>query len=412
MTMTRRTLVGGGVAVLGGLTASRSLAQGTPVGDGDASRLASLLAMIPGSMAAQAVESGLAFTYADVTTQLETVGIEGFEAGSGEVPDGYVQATNVLAIAAQAYSFALEPAFITTFGFSPLSAQEVLTIGAPPHELTVFRGGLPVADLPAAWEASGFARETTADGIDIWTAGKEGELDLTSAVSQYGLGGLNNVAIFDDVVVFGRFFTDIEAVAAHNAGGGESFIDEADYATLIGSLYPETVSALGLNGSLLDLRSLLIAGDPGMTVSEIEETSPIPEYDQALFAITAGAVGEDFTPTGEGTAAAAPIDDGAVADAIVQVRLRFASEDDAVSAIASIETRWNSMTSIVSARPYTDVMTIVAAQPDPADGAIAAIDFRPIEHPAVWYNLVLQRDLLPFAWIGEAPVEATPTAAG
>jgi hypothetical protein len=57
-------------------------------------------------------------------------------------------------------------------------------------------------------------------------------------------------------------------------------------------------------------------------------------------------------------------------------------------------------------------MTVVTAEPDPVVPNVAAIDFRGVKSNRVWIDLVLQRDLMAFAWVGDVPVEATPTAAG
>jgi hypothetical protein len=423
LNFTRRRLLTGSIGVFAGVAAGRGvLAQddATPedvaIPEGGPERIHSLLQMIPAEFGPPAEEAGVTFYYADVRRQLESVGYPLFEPGAEEtVP--YITVTNVLALAAQAYQFSNNPEFVETFGFSALQAEESMLIGAPPNDLTIFRGGLPVEDLPAIWEASGYARETGASGTDIWTAGKEGELDLTTNISQFGLGGLNNVAIFGDTLVFSRYFDAIEAVAAHVAAPADSIVDHLGLADLLATLAEDTVSVVAITGDFLELHSMMLpeqaAQVEGLIEESAEEAGEFPEIQGAIFAITAGAVASGFVPTGEGTPDASPVGSVEESDGgIVEVRLLVDSEEEAATAVAAVEYRWNAWNSAISAEPFTELMTIVTAEPDPAVSNVAAIDFRSVKHNQVWLNLVLQRDLMAFAWVGDAPADATPTAAG
>ncbi|MEJ7838944.1 MAG: hypothetical protein WKF81_09015, partial [Thermomicrobiales bacterium] len=134
------------------------------------------------------------------------------------------------------YQYGREPEFLSTFGFSALQAEETLSIGNPPNDLTIFRGGLPVDSLPEIWQGSGYLRESSESGADIWTVGRDGELDLTTNVSRYGVGALNNVAIIGETVVFGRFFADVESVVELAQREGGAVADLAGMSTLLATL--------------------------------------------------------------------------------------------------------------------------------------------------------------------------------
>jgi hypothetical protein len=125
-----------------------------------------------------------------------------------------------------------------------------------------------------------------------------------------------------------------------------------------------------------------------------------------MFAITGGAMGPGFTLTGEGTPEARPAEqaDGAGDGGIIQVRLDVGSEDAAGDAVAAVEYRWNTWETQFGGSAYADLMTIVTAEPD---ASVAAIDFRAVKSNRVWVDLVLRRDVLPFAWAGP---QATPEA--
>lgn len=421
--ITRRRLVTGSLGVFAGVTASRVvLAQSddsaTPgTADraaGGPERMYSLLSLVPERLGVQASANGVVFYYADLLRQLESLEIESFDPEANELPVGFNGALIVLATASVAYQYGLEPEFVSTFGFSALQAEESLSIGTPPNDLTIFRGGLPIEDLPDIWQASGYALETTASGAEVWTAGREGEVELTSSVSKYGIGALNNVAIIGDTVVFGRFFTDVESVVAHVESGGASVADGSGLADVLATMAEDTVSAVAVTGDFLNLQSLTlpdqVLGMEPMFEESAEQAGDFPVPEIAVFSITAGAKAADFVATGEGTPAPEPEVDPAETDGgVVQVRLLCDSNEAAATAVAAIEYRWNTWDSLRISAPFTELMTVITAEPI---DLVAAVDFREVSRSGVWIDLVLSRDLTPFSWIGDLPVEASPTAAG
>ena len=431
MRITRRHLLSGAAGVFAGVAASRPLLaqEATPAGgptdlpQGGPERLASLLRMIPAAFVETASLNGVLFYYADVQGQLEATGVAAFQPGDTSLPPGFADATGVLAMAAPAYQYGLQEEFAQTFGFSPLQAGESFITGTPPHDLTIFRGGFDTSVLPGVWEASGFTREDTAGGTGIWTAGKEGELDISSNIGRYGLGGLNNVTIVgDDTIVFGRYFSDVEAVVGQVANPSTSIIEQAKLAEMLPTLDETTVSAVAMTGAFLNAWSLAVpeqyAALDALFAESAQETGPFPEVEAAMFAITGGALGPGFSLTAEGTPEASPAietdlagDDGG----IIQVRLDVGSAEAAETAVAAVEYRWNTWNTQFGNEAFADLMTIVMAEPDPVSPSVAAIDFRAVSSNRVWVDMVLRRDVLPFAWAGPlaTPVPAaTATPAG
>jgi hypothetical protein len=423
--VSRRLLLTGAIGVFAGVATTRvTIAQdgsATPASQeipaGGPERLHSLLSMIPANPEVVEPQDGVLFYYADLKRQLDSLGIPPYEPGSEGTSARFNGAIRPLAAASVAYQYGNLPEFAATFGFSALQAEETLSIGNPPNDLTIFRGGLPIDELPAIWEASGYFRETGESGVDIWTAGKEGELDLTTDISQYGVGSLNNVAIFGDTVVFGRFYADVDAVALQVSNPESSVADQEDVSQLLATLAEETVSAIAVTGSFLDLNSIMlpeaIEEMSSLVAESDDEIGTFPQPRSAIFAITAGALSADFVPTGEGTPAATPAGEPEQSEGgVIQVRLVLDSEEDAAVAVAAVEYRWNTWNSMRTGAPYTELMEIVTAEPDLVVSNVATIDCLEVRSAGVWIDIVLGRDLAAFAWSGEAPVEATPTAAG
>jgi len=159
----------------------------------------------------------------------------------------------------------------------------------------------------------------------------------------------------------------------------------------------DTVSAIAVTPEYVAIDPLRPLGQATPDGSiEATEGDQMPRYRSLAMGITAGFLNPEFQPTGEGTpdasAEAHPepvIPDGGV----IFARLAAESGQDAGLIARIVEKRWNELSSLVSNRPYAELMTIEEAG---ADGEVAAIDFLPLVQPSVWLNLLLQRDLAPF----------------
>jgi len=420
----RRRLLAGSTALASSLafgalsasaTASAQTPGATPLATPSASpvatapaggKLGSLLAMVPDERAIRDTVPGVLFYYADLERQLKTLSI----AQDGIFKSGnLVAAVSPLALASQAFQYAMAPDFVETFGFNPFATHRSLFVGEPPEEISFFQGGFDPDRLVAAWKASGFARKEIDGGVEFWSAGENGEIDLSSPVSRYGVGALNNaVVLHGDTLVFARTSSLIKRVVAQMEQEGSSLADRSGIAATLSTLSDRMVSAIGLTSRFATPGSLTMTVEEQKALmaqlAESDDTvGKMPGIDVMVFAIEAGAfdaaVDANATPA---TLLANPQATPAAALLVgprVEVRMHARSATDAAQAAKVVAWRWDHLESPLVDRPYAELMTRVAAGVATADETVAAIDFDAgmLGAAGRWLQLVNNRDLLPFA---------------
>jgi hypothetical protein len=109
-----------------------------------------------------------------------------------------------------------------------------------------------------------------------------------------------------------------------------------------------------------------------------------------MFGVTAGAVHVDDDL--EGAPYTAP--DFSAGEGLALVRLIVDAPEDAQQALDVVTYRWGVMNSSFTDLPYADMMELMAAE---AVGNVAAFAFAQLRSPAMWRDLVVRRDLAPFA---------------
>ncbi|MDQ4099841.1 MAG: hypothetical protein M3121_05025, partial [Chloroflexota bacterium] len=198
----RRLLGAAGAAVAAGIVRpapERAATHATQTGADDQTgpeRLAALLAVLPEDVASDFVVS-----WADLERQLDAAGLATPDAPD-DLDSAFIQATQSLALSSKMFQHANRPEYEETFGFAPVRVTQSLTAGDPGSELTLVRGPFRERDLVRAWERSDYTPVETPDGT-VWSWADGPEVDLSSLVSRFGLGALNNAAILpDDTVVF------------------------------------------------------------------------------------------------------------------------------------------------------------------------------------------------------------------
>jgi hypothetical protein len=424
-TISRRHLTVGPAALVAGAAIGRTHAQSTPISSGDSgpARLASMLSLVPASFAGTT-----GFSWSDIASQAASVDAAMPTGLPQEVSAEFGAALGVLPVGFVQPGPPLDPATHERFGFSTLTAHQELSIAGGYFGLSLLWGGLPLTDLPAFWDAAGYARDTTPEGIDIWTVPDDpGE-------KPHGPNAILPpdwlFAILDDTLVMGQSFAEsanpidvagqIESIITQAIAGGTSLLDIEGYRALIETLASDTVGVVARPGTWLDIANFSILA-PGQMPGEADEGSPqrqveddpnqVPPVLDVVYALTAGSRGQGIPfSTAPGTPGATPLPstEPDVGDAIVQARLRFGSPEDVVQAIATIETRWNAWDSVTLEVPYADLLTLESAEPAISDATIAAFDFRPIGTPDTWLYTFLNGDVLPFLYIGTP--SATPPA--
>lgn len=208
--LNRRHLLAGlsGIVIGGGREANLVLAQtpsesaqghlpprpATPNVSGPPA-LMDLHACVPESMMDEDYAAEYPWCFADIEQQFRSRGLQqGLEPGDAP-PDGYLEAMYPVATQNAAFDHVLDQNFTAAIWFQPLNVHSSLVVGGPEGHLTLVRGGMDVAAMPSAWEASGYERTATADGHDVWTMGGELDFDVVHPIQGRVLASFNNAAI-------------------------------------------------------------------------------------------------------------------------------------------------------------------------------------------------------------------------
>lgn len=368
LTLTRRSvLIGGALAAV----AARHVAAQTPVASPAAAgafveRIDALLGLVPAELADESLNP---FTYADLATQLASVGLP--KPVGDTLPEGFLPGTQSLPLSHNAFRSALTPAWSDTFGFWPLEIDQVLVAGEPPNTLAVF-AGIDTERVRAALAASGYREVLQETGGEYFTFGDD--VSLTTEVGRLGVGGMNQAVVRDGIAIFARDEATIQQVTQVMAGLAPSILEMGGWSGLMTTLATDTVG--------------VIAAGPA-AFSRSGDASAIQ---QAAFSVRAGAISPEddvaIDPRDAATIAELP-----ETNARVQVRLRYADAETASAEAAAIPDRWESMASAANGEPLTDLMLVESAGVAEADPTVAAIDFRVKGAAGWWYQLVYASDL-------------------
>lgn len=409
--VTRRSLVFGTLGSAGALTVRSMAGQvpatpgATPDGGTDPEagvfsgkareRLEALLSLVPQESLGGPDPTDVLFSWVDVQTQLLAF-------GAPDVLDDPALLNPIfspLYVADPLSPFATESETKELFGFSPLEVHQTLVMGSPPDQVTMYAGGMPVDQLPAAWEAAGYVYKHGDEG-DYWTIGEDGKLDLVSPVGRVGAGLLNNIAIVnDDVVVFAPRIELLRSVQAQANDAGRSAADRDDVATLLEVMPTEAVSVVAMPGAGLDAATI-VPENPGAAIKETlmdllaesdDAVGPMPESELAFFGITAGGIG---TMPVEGTPAVS-----GNPDAYIFVDTLMTSPDDAAQAERVVNWRIEHMISPTTGYVYNELLVPDASARRESSGPVASFAFTSPTSLSVWTQMISARDLWPFVYL-------------
>lgn len=374
-----------------------------PLYEGNArGRLTGLLEFVPADALGGPDPNSWLFTWLDLQTHLTALGS----------PNLYADATNTIAITAPLASndplavYGLTEEVREIFGFSVFDVHQILTVGYPPDQLIYYAGGLPVADLPSAWEAAGYEKKV-GDAGEYWTIGENGEPSLDVLAGRFSIGRLNNVAILnEEVIVFTGTASRLQEVQALATEGGRAAVSLEDLDALIGTMPLDAVNVIPLQGAGLEAQGIT-PENPGAeldqtTVDLLAESDdavgPMPEIEMALFGITAGVV-DPLAAQGEAASAATPEVLQSVADARFFVHLLAGSAVDAAVVAEVVTWRIEHMVSPVGGGRYSDLLTPEFSTQDAEEGEVAALTFNSPKTLAVWKQMLMTQDLWPFVWV-------------
>ncbi len=357
----------------------------TPAND---TPLTTLLRMVPHSLVMNG-QGGPYWSYCDFARQYAALDMDRDGAGPDlrEIP--IPTATIALMPGSNAYSYSFVEDFTSSIGFQPLLMGQHLMIGDPPEQITMFKGEFDPRALVAAWKETGYQPVETSSGIEAWSIGPDGEFAVDHLVQRFVIAAMNNVAIVDDVLIYANTLDLLNVVLDHIAGGGATSLDDEVWGPVIQSLPETVVSAMAVTPEMdwmwpnLDLERLEAIQSEMDAVREA--VGPMPDVNAMIVAVEEGAVHVDF----EWEGLPAPVDAGTMF-----VRLGTQSAEDAEQAARVVVARSESLSSLGSGEPYSE---LIVAEREAAEGTTAAIDFTQLESPRVWSNLVLMRDVLLFA---------------
>lgn len=390
--------------------------------------LLALLSLVPRRLVTaegdgSSFDAGISFHYADLAGQFASLGLDQEEMFTSRSVEGtgdhavFSRAITPLAIVSRAFTSAVDQEYAAFIGFQPWLVERVLTTGLQPDQLSLFQGGIDLDALPDAWEASGYERKTADNGADIWTIGEEGEYDVSR--EPFIEPALNNATVLDSgIVVFGHQFETVAEAIGLAMSGSDSLREDPAIKAGVTALPDTTVSAIGITPTYVDVASMLSTEEvqilAGTGAEEGgNESGAMPRWSAMLTGITGGFASPSFFRNDEvrlSDAAERHAANGRAKDRAIMVRLATSSHDAAAVTADIVEQRWNSWSSPVNDHPFTELMKVKGSG---AIGNVAAIDFTPEGLPSIWIRLVLQRDLMPFAFeISPGDERATPAGWG
>lgn len=383
----RRHFLAGSALAAAGLTRGAGAQDPSPRGHGllatpsagAPSALVDLLSLVPESVVLAHPDSPLLWSWADIARQLAWFGIP--QEFTGDLPEGYLNATHPLAMGSNIFNFALVEEFTSAIGFEPLRVDRVLTAGAPPGMVSAFQGGIDLDALPETWTASGYAAVDTAGGT-YWSLGDD--LDLQHPIQNKVIGQLNHVTVTGDTVMASGNAGFIEAMLA---GPERSLVDDARISPALGTLPENLVSAAAVDATIM-VPNQAVGASADFDASDAA-VGPMPQALGLLLGITEG-----LTVIPPDEEVVLPTPDTSAGEGVVVARLVMASPDDAAQAARVVEHRWNTWSTLATREPFSDLMALQDAS---SSGEVALFTFTNQRAPRAWYSIVLAGDILPFA---------------
>lgn len=142
---------------------------------------------------------------------------------------------------------------------------------------------------------------------------------------------------------------------------------------------------------------------PAAMVAPVPQASATPAGEPSFgglqhlaFGVRSGSVSAPLSLGGEGTPEATPIGGVESVPAQVEARLRYETPDQAAEQADAIPQRWEEGESVLTAEPFSDVMTVESSSVSATDSNVVAIDFATVGGTNSWIQLIQVRDLSPF----------------
>lgn len=395
--MSRRAVIraaGMALAAIPLVAPAAAVAQGATPAAPATGGLAAMLAMAPATYPWVDEPTQVMITYADIATQLAVTGVPPVESMDDPGFSEWIAATRALPMpmhVAEYLKFWRED-----YGFDLFQADQTLSLGLPPFDLSLFRGRFDHEVIRATLTAKGY-RSVEVDGHEILTLRDDYEQDLNAPFA-YRLAAMNHIALLDDgSVASSSVQAALVAVSDVAAGMAPSLMEQAGPAMLVGHAPGDLVAATIVSGTVLagNLPAGLIDLEPGATpdfdaiATEIAETSEMPPVVVLLVGATAGGplFGEDIeTPPG-------------VPDLHAIAMALMLAPEAAEAAVPIVGERLETGESTNSGRPFTDFFP--AHEVRAVEGMpVLIVDLTPGPEtpPNILVNMLFNRDLNFLAW--------------
>lgn len=382
----------GWIALPGARLQSVAAQDSTPEADGP--QALAMLRFVPIEIFEAADDNPILATVADIAARTESSGIDRPTSQDDDPAFGdWIQATQGLALPSP-FARAFTPEWLATFGWDGFQADQTLEFGLPPDNAQVYIGRFDQDTIDDALLANDFNVVEVEGAAAAWSLSPEGDLDLDSDVGRLALGGMNNVVLMPDGVLITARTLDTATLLAETAAG------ERD--TLAGNEFVQAL--LEAQSTPLDSAMLLagtaLAGTIDAAAILVDETDDDDSSGQSALDRTADRIATQIAEQAQsgmppillalaGTTGETPISRACYT-------LLLASEEDAEAAVPVIEERLETGVSVATQEPWSDLFsgwTVGAV----ADAPVVTVELE-TERPALWFNLIFQRDTGFLAW--------------
>jgi hypothetical protein len=221
-------------------------------------------------------------------------------------------------------------------------------------------------------------------------------------MSQLALAKMNNaVFLADGTLAFASTLEGIRQIVAVSKGEANSLADRLDVSSLVNAMPRQLASATIIRGGLLSLGGMLLGRSASLgrmeeLLSEIEQLGKMPPITLALFGVSPGGP----LPSGPntGTPEATPVLE-TIEPAVYEIGLLTLTPGDARTAEQVVVARIGALSSPNTQSPYAEMFTTVTpAGPAELPIAVLELTFSDAITPAIWAQLIYQRDLLFVGW--------------
>lgn len=161
-------------------------------------RLEPMLAPVPVLESLSGARPGQLFSYTDMRTVLDSLGIERFPVGES-LDDRVIRAVSSVPLDSPLYPNARLD-WTTLLGFGPAHVDQVLTAFQPPDSLRVYAGDLDWLAIETALMAKGYVKTTSAEVTILASADGDG-VNFSNPIDAVAPGSFNYILIADPIVV-------------------------------------------------------------------------------------------------------------------------------------------------------------------------------------------------------------------